>query len=96
MTTIEHKELKGITLRNLIVTIASTASIVASVVTTYFGLKDDIREVSQRQETQARVYDIRLKVLEDEVNILQQQMNGLKSNNPAQRPVSFAATKLIK
>jgi len=79
MTAIEHKELKGITVRNLIVTVLSTASIVASVMTTYFQLKDDIRDVRLKQETQSRIDEIRLKVLEDEVDVLQQQVNELKS-----------------
>jgi hypothetical protein len=79
MTTIEHRELKGITVRNLIVTIASTASIVASVITTYFQLRADIRDVSAKQEAQARVDEVRLKVLEDQVAILQQQVDGIKS-----------------
>lgn len=72
MTTIEHKELKGITVKNLLVTIVSTASIVASVMTTYFQLKDDIHDVKISQETQSRVNDIRLKVLESQVVLLQQ------------------------
>lgn len=80
MTAIEHKELKGITLRNLIVTIVSTASIVASVMTTYFQLKVDISNIRLNQETQNRVNDIRLKVLENQVAVLQRQVDqiGLK------------------
>jgi hypothetical protein len=79
MTTIEHKELKGITVKNLVVTIISTASIVASVMTTYFQLKGDIHDVKTSQETQTRVNDIRLKVLESQVVILQQQVNDIKA-----------------
>ena len=96
MTTIEHKELKGITVKNLIVTIVSTTSIVASVMTTYFGLKDDIHEVSLRQEAQSRVYEIRLKVLEDEVTVLQQQVNEIKISNTGPRSSNFATNKITK
>jgi hypothetical protein len=78
MTTIEHKELKGITLKNLLVTIISTASIVASVMTTYFQLKGDIHDVRISQETQSRVYDIRLRVLETQVTVLQRQVDEIK------------------
>lgn len=78
MTAIEHKELKGITLRNLIVTIVSTASIVASVMTTYFQLKVDIGNIRLNQETQNRVNDIRLKVLENQVAVLQRQVDEIK------------------
>lgn len=78
MTAIEHKELKGITLRNLIVTIVSTASIVASVMTTYFQLKVDIGNIRLNQETQNRVNDIRLKVLENQVAVLQRQVDAIR------------------
>ncbi len=79
MTTIEHKELKGITVKNLVLTIVSTASIVASVMTTYLQLKNDIHDVRLTQETQNRVNDIRLKVLESEVSLLQQQVDEIRN-----------------
>ncbi|MBS1532895.1 MAG: hypothetical protein JSU01_21505 [Bacteroidetes bacterium] len=79
MTAIEHKELKGITIRNLIVTIVSTASIVASVMTTYFQLKQDIRDIRLDQQTEHRVNDIRLKVLENQEDVHQRQVDELKS-----------------
>ena len=79
MTAIEHKELKGITIRNLLVTIASTASIVASVMTTYFQLKDDIHDIKTEQTTQNKIYDIRLKTLELQVSTLQIQVNQFKT-----------------
>lgn len=77
MTAIEHRELKGITIKNLIVTVASTASIVISVMTTYFQLKSDIHDVRTTQETQARINEIRLKVLEGNVAVLQQEVDEL-------------------
>ena len=75
MTAIEHKELKGITLKNLVVTIISTASIVASVMTTYFGLKSDIMDIKATQQTETRVNNIRIKVLESQIAILQKQID---------------------
>lgn len=78
MTTIEHRELKGITVRILIVTIVSTASIVASVMTTYFQLKEDVNNIRLNQETQNRVNDVRLKVLENQVTVLQRQVDEIK------------------
>jgi hypothetical protein len=77
MTTIEHRELKGITIKNLLVTIISTASIVATVMTSYLQLKNDIHDIKMSQETQNRVYDIRLKVLETQVSVLQHQVDEL-------------------
>lgn len=77
MTGIEHRQLKGITIKNMIVTIVCTASIVSSVLTTYFGLKSDIKDISSTQETTNRVNEIRLKLLESQVTLLQQQMHEL-------------------
>ena len=78
MTAIEHRELKGITIKNLVVTIVSTASIVASVMTTYFGLKTDISEIKASQETEAKINNIRIKVLEDQVSLLQKEVDEIK------------------
>lgn len=80
MTTIEHREIKGITLKNILVTIISTVSIVMAVMTTYFQLKSDIGDVRSTQETQSRINEIRLKILEGQVAILQQEVNKLKDN----------------
>ena len=87
MTTIEHRELKGITLKNLVVTVISTASIVASVMTTYFQLKVDIREVKITQEAQTRINKIRLKVLENEIAVLQQQVEETKEKRVSAKPL---------
>jgi hypothetical protein len=78
MTTIEHRELKGITVKNLVVTVMSTASIVASVMTTYFGLKNDIRDIKSSQETEARVNNLRIKMLEEGVSLLQKEVEEIK------------------
>jgi hypothetical protein len=78
MTAIEHKELKGITIKNLVVTVFSTASIVASVMTTYFGLKSDIQEIKSSQSTESKINNIRIKVLEDRVNLLQKEVDQIK------------------
>jgi hypothetical protein len=78
MTAIEHKELKGITIKNLLVTVVSTASIVASVITTYCGLKSDIREIKTSQETETRINNMRIKVLEDQIYLLQKEVNEIK------------------
>ena len=74
MTTFEHRELRGITIKNMVVTILGTASMVISVMTTYFELKGDIQDIKLRQDSQTHVNEIRLKVLENQVADLQQQV----------------------
>lgn len=78
MTAIEHKELRGITIKNLVVTIMGTASIVTSVVTTYLGLRSDIHDLSITQKTESRIYDLKIKALENELAIMQDEFDALK------------------
>jgi len=76
----EHNQLRGITIKNMLVTIGSTAMIVASVLTTYFNLKADMKDKWDEQTTQNRVTDIRLKVAEDNIKILTQKIDDLEKN----------------
>jgi hypothetical protein len=77
MTAIEHRELKGITIKNMVVTVISTASIVASVMTTYFNLKEDVQRLEIRQETGEKINNIRLKILEGQVAFLQSEVTEI-------------------
>jgi hypothetical protein len=78
MTSIEHRQLKGITIKNIVVTIISTASIVTSVMASYFQLRSDISEVKVQQEAQNRVNEVRLRILEGQVTVLQREVEGIK------------------
>ena len=61
-------------------TIISTASIVASVMTTYFNLKADVNDLRDRQETTDRVNGLRLKILESQVAVLQQEVEQIQTH----------------
>jgi len=76
----------------LVVTIVSTASIVASVMTTYFGLETDIRDIKTSQATETRINNIRLKILENDVALLQKQVDEIKLF----RSEHLAATPSVK
>ena len=79
MTSIEHRQLKGITIKNIAVTIISTASIVTSVMASYFQLRSDISEVKVQQEAQNRVNEVRLRVVEGQIAVLQREVEDIKS-----------------
>jgi hypothetical protein len=66
-------------------TIFSTASIVVAVMTTYFQLKGDIKDVRVQNEAQTKINDIRLRVLEGQVALLQKQVEDIK-NEQSTRP----------
>lgn len=94
MTTIEHQQLKGITIKNLIVTILSTASIVTSVLTCYFGLKADVQFIKSSQETEAKITNLRIGVLESQVSLLQRRVDEMKFNaKTTTRTVNALAVK---
>jgi len=46
--------------------------------TTYFGLKTDIKEIKTTQAIDTRVNNIRLKILEDNVALLQKEVDEIK------------------
>lgn len=79
MTSIEHRQLKGITIKNIVVTLISTASIVTSVTTSYLQLRNDISEIKIQQDAQNRINEVRLRVLEGQVTVLQREVDDIKS-----------------
>ena len=78
MEAIENHQLKGITVKNVVVTIISTASIVASVMTSYYSLRAEIQAIKSSGETETRVTDLRLKVIENEVVLLQKEIDEIQ------------------
>jgi len=88
MTTIEHQQLKGITIKNLLVTILSTASIVTSVLTTYFGLKADMQSIKSAQEIEAKITNLRIDVLESQVSLLQRRVDEIKFSVKTTSPMT--------
>jgi len=92
MTAIENHQIKGITIKNVVVTIISTASIVASVVTSYFGLKTDIQTTRSAQETEARITNIRIKILEDQAALLQKEVNEIEFSGKVNPPSSNSSS----
>lgn len=49
--------------------------------TTYFGLKTDISEIKASQETEGRINNIRIKILEGQVSLLQKEVDEIKFPN---------------
>ena len=50
----------------------------ASVITAYYNLKSDITGVKNEQYTENRIYDMRLKILESRVTLLQTEVQEMK------------------
>lgn len=74
----EHSQLRGITIKNMIVTIVCTATLVSAIMTAYFGIKSDMRDIQANQNTYNKITDLRLKAVEDRENLLEFQITELK------------------
>lgn len=76
----EHNQLRGITIKNMIVTIVCTATLVTTILTTYFGLKDDMKDIRDNQNTYNKITDLRLKAIEDRQNFFELQISEMKKS----------------
>jgi len=79
MTAIEHRELKGITLRNSLITIGSTISIVVTLLTNYYSLKSDMKDIKWQSQTDKQVTQLQIKVLESRIATLEIDIKDLKA-----------------
>lgn len=79
-SSIENRPIRGFTVKNIIMVVMSTASIVYTVVTTSNDIREQIKDLKNQQETVNRVNDIRLKILETDVTILKQEVQALQQN----------------
>lgn len=74
----EHSQLRGITIKNMIVTVACTATLVSGGMGAYFGLKTDMKDIKDNQTTYNKITDLRLKAIEDRQNLLELQIHDLQ------------------
>jgi len=74
----EHNQIKGITIKNMIVTVVCTASIVASVTTAYFGITNSISSIGYKQEEQNKIIDLRIRTLEDQQKLIREEIRDLQ------------------
>ena len=64
---IENQELKGITIKNMVVTVLCTASVVSTALFTYYS-----------QQTQNALTNLRIEVVEKRIILLEQQVQELR------------------
>lgn len=75
----EHSELKGITIKNMIVTVICTATLVITIMGSYAGLKAEISDVRHDQSEHDKITDLRIRVVEDQQKILSEQIKELQN-----------------
>jgi hypothetical protein len=86
MNPLETKEIRGLSIKALGWLLGSTIMIVSSVMTSYFLIKNDIVKVDNKVETvrnekvsDDKYNDLRLKVIEAQVNTLGGQVDVLRT-----------------
>lgn len=67
MTTIEDKEIRGITVKILFTIIISVVTIVTSILGSYFSLSNAISNQSEKVEQNNKYFDLKISTLENEV-----------------------------
>lgn len=78
MSPIEEKEIRGLSVKNLIAIVSCTVAIVSSVLTTYFLMKSEIQELKNSKVYDEKILDMRFKLLETKYDLLQAQVNEVK------------------
>lgn len=76
---IADQQIKGLRVRDLIVIITCTASIVVTVLTAYFNLQSTVTKNTIFNSGEAKVYELRLSIEEATSKALQLQVDALKT-----------------
>lgn len=68
-TRIENTIIKGLSLRSLFWLLSCTVTIMLSIFTVYFNLKEQIRELQIQGESQARYNELRIKDVDNKADV---------------------------
>lgn len=80
MTPLEAKEIRGLSIKSIFWLVSCTVTIMLSILTSYFSLKAQIREVQVSKDSDSRYNDLRMKVLEQKVDVLDIQLKEIKES----------------
>lgn len=75
--TIEEKELKGVTIKNLYWLLGSIGSIIFTVLITYFSIISRIEKIEILKTETEKYNDLRISILESKINSFDAQFKGI-------------------
>jgi hypothetical protein len=81
----EYTPLKGVNIKNAIVTVICTASIVGSVLMSYYGIMGKIDNNNYNQQTAQKITDLRLITLQDQITIINHRLDEMMTENEAKK-----------
>lgn len=77
MEVLQHKEIRGITLKLLIGIIAQTIVMIGTACTFYFTLKSDIRNLYTLREQEEKYWQVKFDQIQIQNNIFQKQLDEI-------------------
>lgn len=82
MTDIEKKEIRGLNVRNLLLVIGATATIVITTVTWCAKISGQIEVIKNDSNSEKRYNDLRISIMERSLESLRLSLDNLKTKNP--------------
>lgn len=74
----EHTQIKGFTIKNMVVTVICAMTICTTGLKAYQGIIDKMNDNNANQNTYNKITDLRLKAMEDRQAIIEIQLEALK------------------
>ena len=79
MAAIETKELRGVSLKTMYALITTTAIICISIYSSYASIIGKINEIVLTNQSNDKLYDLRLKALEQKITAIEIQLRDLSN-----------------
>ncbi len=77
MDPIENKEIRGLSVRNMLTIIGCTIGSTLTTLTTYYNLKSDITDVRVSKDSDARLNDLKMRVMDQRIDAVDIQLKDL-------------------
>lgn len=79
MNSLETKEIRGLSVRNIITIIACTVTIVSTVLGSWFNLKGEMTAIQKDRASDEKYNDLRLRTMELKISTLELDLRDLQN-----------------
>lgn len=93
MTSIEQKEIRGLSVKTLLTIIVCTVTMVSTTLGTYFSIQSSIREIRLEKQGDDKYLDLRLRTIEIRQSALELQLKELQTREESRQPTSSLTPK---
>ena len=74
---IETRELRGVTVKTALIIICCTISMIVTVMGTFYSLKGDITELRTSKDSEAKLNDLKMRVMDQKIDMQGIQIRDL-------------------